>query len=309
MKILRTRVSHEIYYYLYYDLTMICHNKKNSKKKKKLELGFSFQLFHFIAYSQLIPCPLILHPVIHHKYKNNKIPALSNKLMEAVYGEANSNRSKLEGQTGRKWIRREGKKRVGVVGRELINDVGRRVEWLDFSFHGEHDFWREFRTSLKGSKLVRIQFTGPGVLPSPRLPSPLPDPDDLSIRGKIGKTNLFPWKIFFNVSASLFFFFSFSFPHQFLSKKKREREGGGGENHARKIDVTSGGDSFRKSNRRRPLWRRLITRDRSSLAARDIFQVRWVRKRPGKTVFVASLFITRRQKPGEFGIRDVTWIG
>lgn len=89
-------------------------------------------------------------------------------------------------------------------------------------------------------------------------------------------------------------------------EKKREREGGGGENHARKIDVTSGGDSFRKSNRRRPLWRRLITRDRSSLAARDIFQVRWVRRRPGKTVFVASLFITRRQKPGEFGIRDVT---
>lgn len=35
MKILRTRVSHEIYYYLYYDLTMICHNKKNSKKEKK----------------------------------------------------------------------------------------------------------------------------------------------------------------------------------------------------------------------------------------------------------------------------------
>lgn len=31
---------------------MIRHNKKNSKKKKKLELGFSFQLFHFIAYSQ-----------------------------------------------------------------------------------------------------------------------------------------------------------------------------------------------------------------------------------------------------------------
>lgn len=89
-----------------------------------------------------------------------------------------------------------------------------------------------------------------------------------------------------------------------LEKKKKEREGG--ENHARKIDVTSGGDSFRKSNRRHPLWRRLITRDRSSLAARDIFQVRWVRRRPGKTVFVASLFITRRQKPGEFGIRDVT---
>lgn len=52
MKILRTKVSHEVYYYLYYDLTMIRHNKKNSKKKKKLELGFSFQLFHFIAYSQ-----------------------------------------------------------------------------------------------------------------------------------------------------------------------------------------------------------------------------------------------------------------
>lgn len=223
MKILRTKVSHEVYYYLYYDLTMIRHNKKNSKKRS----WNSVFLFNYSTLSLILnPCPLILHPAIHHKYKNNKIPALSNKLMEAVYGEANSNRSKLEGQTGRKWIRREGKKRVGVVGRELINDVGRRVEWLDFSFHGEHDFWREFRTSLKGSKLVRIQFTGPGVLPSPRLPSPLPDPDDLSIRGKIGKTNLFPWKIFFNVSASLllFFFFSFSFPHRFLSKKKRKRE-------------------------------------------------------------------------------------
>lgn len=112
------------------------------------------------------------------------------------------------------------------------------------------------------------------------------------------------------IPSSLFlllFLLSSPIPLDSSKKRKREREGGGGENHARKIDVTSGGDSFRKSNRRRPLWRRLITRDRSSLAARDIFQVRWVRRRPGKTVFVASLFITRRQKPGEkFGIRDVT---
>lgn len=189
MKIFQRDVYHRATYII---LQRWSNDEKNS--------CFSFQLFHFIAYSQ--PCPLILY--IHHrdKYKNNKIPALSNKLMEALRkGKQQSeqvretNRAEVDGKRERKGINK------------WISSEGRgREEWLDFSFHGEHDFWREFRTRLKGSKLVRIQFTGPECLP--RLPLPLPDPDDFSIRGKIGKTNLFSWKIFFNVSASPLLFSS-----------------------------------------------------------------------------------------------------
>lgn len=70
-----------------------------------------------------------------------------------------------------------------VVGRELINDVGRgRSSRPGVSFHGRHDFWREFgrRMGLRGSKLVGIQFTV--QKPSPRR---------LFNPRKIAKTNLF----------------------------------------------------------------------------------------------------------------------
>lgn len=160
-------------------------------------------LVFLFNYSTLSPIlNLALWYYIHHRDKYNKIPALSNKLMEALRkGKQQSeqvretNRAEVDGKRERKGINK------------WISSEGRgREEWLDFSFHGEHDFWREFRTRLKGSKLVRIQFTGPECLP--RLPLPLPDPDDFSIRGKIGKTNLFSWKIFFNVSASPLLFSS-----------------------------------------------------------------------------------------------------
>lgn len=153
MKIFQRDVYHRATYVI---LQRWSNDEKNS--------CFSFQLFHFIAYSQ--PCPLILY--IHHRDKYNKIPALSNKLMEALRkGKQQSeqvretNRAEVDGKRERKGINK------------WISSEGRgREEWLDFSFHGEHDFWREFRTRLKGSKLVRIQFTGPECLP--RLPPPPP---------------------------------------------------------------------------------------------------------------------------------------
>lgn len=70
-----------------------------------------------------------------------------------------------------------------VVGRELINDVGGEESgWSGVSFHGRHDFRKEFGASLRGSKLVGIQFTVRKALPLPATSQS---------GGKIGKTNLF----------------------------------------------------------------------------------------------------------------------
>lgn len=296
MKIFQRDVYHRATYVI---LQRWSNDEKNS--------CFSFQLFHFIAYSQ--PCPLILY--IHHRDKYNKIPALSNKLMEALRkGKQQSeqvretNRAEVDGKRERKGINK------------WISSEGRgREEWLDFSFHGEHDFWREFRTSLKGSKLVRIQFTGPECLP--RLPPPPPWSRRLFNPWKNRKNKFIFMKNIFQrvcIPSSLLLLFSSSLSLSLPisrplnrirrnKKKERERERAGDWNW-REIERGGGGEIKSREKDRRYFRRRLVPEEQSpppplaslnyarsfisgGTSVPDIFQVRWVRRRPGKTVFVA----------------------
>lgn len=84
-----------------------------------------------------------------------------------------------------------------VVGRELINDVGRgRSGWPGVSFHGgegRHDFWREFEMGLRGSKFVGIQFT---------VQKPSPSRETTFQSGKNGKNKFIFMKMFPDIRFS-----------------------------------------------------------------------------------------------------------
>lgn len=212
-----------------------------------------------------------------------------------------------------------------------MTSKGRGVEWLDFSFHGEHDFWREFRTSLKGSKLVWIQFT---TLPSPPWSRRLFNPWKNRKNKFIFMKNIFqrvyiPFSLLLS-SLSFFFLFFLFFP--FLSlpnlsirgNKKRERDWNEREEEEksrekdrryfrRRLVPEEQSPCLRPRHRRRPLWRRLITRDRSSLAARarQIFS-KFAGSEGGQEKLFSSrggelVYYSKAKNSGEkFGKRDVT---
>lgn len=100
---------------------------RGRRKRNKLETFFRAFLSNYSTLS-LIPNPILWYYIprsITGTSKNNKIPALSNKLMEALRrGKQESeqvretNRAEVDGKRERR--------REGVVGRELINDVERK---------------------------------------------------------------------------------------------------------------------------------------------------------------------------------------
>lgn len=298
---------------------------RGRRKRNKLETFFRAFLSNYSTLS-LIPNPIFWYYIprsITGTSKNNKIPALSNKLMEALRrGKQQSeqvretNRAEVDGKRERR--------REGVVGRELINDVERKRSGWTFLFTGSM-----ISEESSGRVWKDQSWSGSNSRPSPLLP----DPDDFSIRGKIRKTNLFSWKIFFNVSTSLFLFSSLlylfssssfssslSFPYRisrFVETKKereietRERERRGGEitrerstllpaatRSGRAIALPAPSPSPPPPLASLNYARSFIS---GGTSAPDIFQVRWVRRRPGKTVFVARRWTCLLLEGKKFG--------